>query len=200
VGDAAKERSVTQFRARRKGSVHVELPAHAAALLSSLARQLVELLSDGEVSQPLESDPLEAMLDFDTPRETPQDPALRRLLPNAHRDDDEAAAEFRRYTERSLRDGKIADAMTVIDDIGEIPDDLPADAADFEFEIAADAVRAWLRCLTDMRLTLSERLGVTADDEAFWAGLADDDPRLPVYEIYGWLGYLLESLLDAIRH
>jgi hypothetical protein len=191
---------MTQFRARRKGSVQIELPAHAAALLASLARQLVELLSDGEASQRVESDPLEAMLDFDAPREAPQDPALLRLLPNAHRDDDEAAAEFRRYTERSLRDGKIADAMTVIDDIGEIPDDLAEDAADFEFEIDADAARAWLRCLTDMRLTLAERIGVTAEDETYWDSLPEDDPRLPVYEIYGWLGYLLESLLDAVRH
>jgi uncharacterized protein DUF2017 len=158
---------VSQFRARRKGSVHVELPAHAAALLASLARQLVELLSDGEASQPVDADPLEAMLEFDSPRETPQDPALLRLLPDAHREDEEASAEFRRYTERSLRDGKIADAMTVIDDIGTIPDDLPPDAADFEFEIDADGARAWLRCLTDMRLTLAERLGVTAEDEAY---------------------------------
>jgi hypothetical protein len=191
---------MTQFRARRKGSVQVELPAHAAALLASLARQLVELLSDGEASQPVDADPLEAMLDFDSPREPPQDPALLRLLPDAHRGDVEASAEFRRFTERSLRDGKVADAMTVIDDIGEIPDDLPPDAADFEFEIDADAARAWLRCLTDMRLTLAERLGVTAEDEAYWESLPDDDTRLPVYEIYGWLGYLLESLLDSVRH
>jgi hypothetical protein len=191
---------MTQFRARRKGSVHIELPAHAAALLASLARQLVELLSDGEASQRDDADSLEAMLDFGAPRDAPQDPALLRLLPDAHRDDDEAAAEFRRYTERTLRDGKIADAMTVIDDIGEIPDDLPPDAADFEFEIDADGARAWLRCLTDMRLTLAERLGVAAEDEAYWDGLPEEDPRLPVFEIYGWLGYLLESLLDSVRH
>ena len=54
-----------------------------------------------------------------------------------------------------------------------------------------------MRCLTDLRLTLAARLGVTADDEEFWASLPEDDERLPVYEIYGWLGYLLESLLDA---
>jgi hypothetical protein len=179
--------------------VHVELPAQAAALLASLARQLVELLSDGEAAQPVEADPLEAMLDFDAPRDAPQDPALLRLLPNAHRDDEEASAEFRRYTERTLREGKIADAMAVIEALGEIPDDLPSDAADVEFEIDADGARGWLRCLTDMRLTLAERLGVTADDEAYWAGLPADDARLPVYEIYGWLGYLLESLLDSIR-
>jgi hypothetical protein len=191
---------MSQFRARRKGSVQVELPAHAAALLASLARQLVELLSDGEVSQPVATDPLEAMLDFDSPRETPDDPALLRLLPDAHRDDAEAAAEFRRFTERTLRDGKIADAMTVIESIGDLPDEVPADAADLEFEIGPDEARAWLRCITDMRLTLAERIGVGAADDAYWESVPDDDPRLAVYEIYGWLGYLLESLLDSVRH
>jgi hypothetical protein len=191
---------VSQFRARRKGSVQVELPAPAAALLASLARQLVELLSDGEASHPVGAAPLEAMLDFDAPREAPDDPALLRLLPDAHRDDDEVAAEFRRFTERSLRDGKIADAMTVIDGIGELPDSLPPDADDLEFEITPADARAWLRSLTDMRLTLAERLGVAGGDDAFWDSLPADDPRLAVYEIYGWLGYLLESLLDSVRH
>jgi hypothetical protein len=191
---------MTQFRARRKGAVHVELPVHAAVLIANLARQLVELLSDGEASQPLDTDPLEAMLDFDTPREAPQDPALLRLLPDAHRDDEEAAAEFRRFTERSLRDAKIADAFVVVESIGDVADDEDEDPPDVEFELDAEAARSWLRSLTDMRLTLAERLGVTPDDEAYWASLPDDDPRLPVYEIYGWLGYLLESLLDAVRH
>jgi hypothetical protein len=187
---------MTQFRSRRKGGVHAELPAYAGRLLSNLARQLVELLSDGEAVQPAGTDPLEAMLDFDSPREAPDDPALRRLLPDAHRDDEEAAAEFRRFTERSLREGKVGDALVVLESIGEIGDD---ETGDIEFELDADSARAWLRCLTDMRLTLAERLGVTADDEDFWVSLPEDDPRVPVYEIYGWIGYLLESLLDAIH-
>jgi hypothetical protein len=56
-----------------------------------------------------------------------------------------------------------------------------------------------MRCLTALRLTLAERLGVTADDEDFWEMLDESDERMPVYEIYGWLGYLLESLIDAVR-
>jgi hypothetical protein len=187
---------MTQFRSRRKGGVHVELPVYAATLLSSLARQLVELLSDGEAVEPTGVDPLEAMLEFDSPREAPDDPALRRLLPDGHRDDDEASAEFRRFTERTLREGKIGDALVLLESVGEVGDD---DTDDIEFELDADAARSWLRCLTDMRLTLAERLGVTADDEESWASLPEDDPRFPVYEIYGWIGYLLESLLDAIR-
>ncbi len=33
----------------------------------------------------------------------PEDPVLARLLPDAYRDDPEAAGEFRRYTEPALR-------------------------------------------------------------------------------------------------
>jgi hypothetical protein len=193
---------MTQFRARRKGGVHAEIPLHAAALIASLARQLVELLSDGEASQPVGEDPLEAMLEFVAPRETPEDPALLRLLPNAHRDDEDASAEFRRFTEHALRQAKIADAMTVIDGIGDVEPDADdvEDVEDVEFELDADEARAWLRSLTDMRLTLAERLGVTADDETYWESLPPDDARLPVYEIYGWLGYVLETLLDAVKY
>lgn len=191
---------MTEFRAIRKGGVHAELPAYAAALIASLARQLIELLSDGEPQEPA-GDPLEAMLDFDAPREVPEDPALRRLLPQAHRDDAEAAAEFRRFTERGLREGKVDDAIQVLRSLGADQDDLSEvdEGGTVEFELDRDTVRAWLRCLTDLRLTLAARLEVTAGDEDYWAALPEDDERLPVYEIYGWLGYLLESLLDVAR-
>ena len=56
-----------------------------------------------------------------------------------------------------------------------------------------------MRCLTDMRLTLAERLGVTADDESFWESLPDDDERLRSTRSTAGSGYLLESLLDAVR-
>jgi Domain of unknown function (DUF2017) len=187
---------VTSFKSRRRGGVYVVLPPYAAGLLANLARQLIELLSDGEVLQPAGVDPLEAMLDFDAPREEPEDPALLRLLPPAHRSDDELAAEFRRFTERGLREGKIRDALVVVGNLEDVEDGEPDD---LEFELDASQARSWLRCLTDLRLTLAARLGVRADDESYWENLPEKDERRGVYEIYGWLGYLLESLLDAVR-
>jgi hypothetical protein len=187
---------VSTFRPHRKGSVYVELPPYAARLLANLTRQLVELLRDGEATQVHGEDPLEAMLTLDDPRETPEDPALRRLLPDAHRGDEEAAAEFRRFTERSLRDGKVADANVVLTCLAGIQDD---EVDDLEFVLDGAQARAWMRCLTALRLTLAERLGITAEDEDYWEMLDETDERMPVYEIYGWLGYLLESLIDAVR-
>lgn len=193
---------MTEFRSRRQGAVYVVLAPPFAALLANLTRQLVELLRDGEASA--SDDPLEAMVGMDGPREMPDDPALLRLLPEAHRDDSEAASEFRRLTERTLRDGKVNDATVVlesladgdVDDIDSADDDVELDV---EFELDRDQVRSWLRCITDLRLTLAERLGVTAEDDDYWASLDPDDERLPVYEIYGWLGYVQESLLDAAQ-
>lgn len=175
--------------------MHVSLPPYAAGLLASLARQLVELLSDGEPIGSAGTDPLEAMLEIDGPRDAPADPALRRLLPDAHTDDEEAAAEFRRYTERSLREGKVRDATVVVEKLGNVDDVID----DVEFELDRDETRAWLRCLTDLRLTLAERLEITSGDEDYWDTLEESDSRRPIYEIYSWLGYVLESLLDATR-
>jgi hypothetical protein len=186
------------FRRHGRDRVVVQLPPYAAGLLGSLAAQLVELLSDGEPMGE-SADPLEDLVGLDGPREAPEDPALRRLLPDGIRGDDEAAAEFRRFTERSLRQSKIADAMVVLDAVqvpgAEAADEVDGD--DIEFELDRDDVRSWMRCLTDMRLTLAERIGVEADDDERWEALPEDDPRIAVHDIYQWLGYLLESLLDS---
>ncbi len=190
---------MTTFRSHRKGSVYVELPGYAARLLANLTRQLIELLRDGEPVSPPD-DSLEALLTVDMPRETPADPALLRLLPNAHLDDAEAAAEFRRFTESSLRATKVGDATVVLASLGELEDEPASQETDaVEFVLDREQARAWMRCLTALRLTLAERLGVTAEDDDYWDSLNPDDDRLPVHEIYGWLGYLLESLLDAVR-
>ncbi len=191
---------MSAFRRRGRDTVLVELPPYAAGLLASLAAQLVELLSDGEPAGKA-ADPLEEIVGMDGPREVPDDPALRRLLPDGVRDDEEAAAEFRRFTERSLRRSKIADAMVVLAGVRATDPDfsgeVEGEAADIELELGPDQARAWMRCLTDMRLTLAERLGVEAEDDERWESMADDDPRVAVHDIYQWLGYLLETLIDA---
>lgn len=189
---------MSTFRSRRKGGVHVELPPSASGLLANLARQLIELLSEGEAHQRVGQDPLEAMLDFGAPRDRPDDPALQRLLPDAHLDDEAAAAEFRRFTEATLRQSKIQDATVVVLCLGDVTD---TDVGDVELELELDAAqaRSWMRCLTDLRLAMAARLDIRAGDEDSWENLRDDDERVPLFEIYGWLGYLLESLVQAVR-
>jgi hypothetical protein len=186
---------VSYFRSRRKGRVYVEMPAYSAMLIADLARQLIELLSDGEATSAAGVDPLEELVVMDSPRPAPTDPALLRLLPDAYPDDPEVAAEFRRFTEQSLRKAKVGSAEVVVTSIGDLEPDSDEEMVDFE--LTPEQARAWMRCLTDLRLTLAARLEVVADDEETWLSLPDDDPRGPLYRIYGWLGYQLEALLDA---
>src|SRR3954451_4326259 len=84
-------------RHRRSGRIIANFTGFEADLLRSLAGQLVELLRN-ESAAPVERASVEAMLDFSGPTTEPDDPVLARLFPNAYRDDEEAAGEFRRFT------------------------------------------------------------------------------------------------------
>lgn len=191
---------MTYFRSRRKGRVYVEMPAYSALLIADLARQLIELLSDGETTDAADVDPLEELVSMDSPREPPTDPALLRLLPDARTDDAEASAEFRRFTEKGLRQAKVGAASVVIRTVGELDPDAATDEALIDFELSREDAAAWMRCLTDLRLTLAARLELNADDdEEAWLALPPEDSRGSLYRIYGWLGYQLETLIEAVQ-
>lgn len=205
---------MSAFRRARKGGARASFPALEANLLRNLSRQLIELLRDDARRSQGDGDSLESLFDFDEPVSAPQDPVLARLLPDAY-DDEEKAAEFRRFTERGLRDAKVVQATTVIeslergglgeDEIMLMPDspDLADsglnDADDVEVDLDAEAVLAWLRCLTDLRLALAERLEITDDDISAFEHLDENDPQAGMYSVYSWLGYLQETLVDAAR-
>lgn len=188
-------------RHRRSGNVIATFTSFEADLLRSLASQLVELLRNERAVATESGDPLEAMLDFAGPTTAPDDPVLARLFPTAYPDDEEAAGEFRRFTEGVLRDGKAAGACAVIDDLEEagLPTE-PAAEPGIVIDVELDPARAetWLRSLTDIRLALATRLGVQEDDEEYWHSLPDDDPRTQAHDVYEWIGYLQETLVRAL--
>ena len=132
---------------------------------------------------------LEAAFGLTDATEAPRDPVLARLLPDAYRDDPEAAGEFRRYTELSLRDGKVAAARTVL---GTLP------ARGGRVRLSQPDAEAWLRALNDVRLALGVRLGVTDDFEEVGNGINPADPRAAYVWVYHWLAYLQESLVEAL--
>ena len=81
----------------------------------------------------------------------PSDPALRRLLPPAHRTDVEQASEFRRLTEHSLRSRKAANLATAIAALGE---SLASDGdhepdASVKLSLDADQARAMTMALRE---------------------------------------------------
>jgi len=185
-------------RHRKSGKSIATFSAFEADLLRSLAAQLIELLRN-EMAVNDHGDPLEAMLDFAGPTTPPDDPVLARLFPSAYADDDEAAGEFRRYTEISLRDSKAGAAATVVDTLEEagLPD-VPVDGQVIDVELDEATAWVWLRAFTDMRLAIASRLGLDTDSEGEEMAFMDlDDPRSQVFEIYQWVGFLQETLVDA---
>ena len=175
---------------RRGGGVVAKVDRIEAGVLTSVVGDLLDLLADDDPDQGVGQDPLAALVGMPTgPVDRPSDPALARLLPDAYGDDDEAAAEFRRYTEADLRAGKRATATVVLASLapylergGKVP--LDREQAD-----------AWLMCLNDLRRVLGTRLEVTEETEL---EVPDDDPRAQPLLVYGWLGWLQESLLASM--
>jgi hypothetical protein len=176
-----------------------------AELLRSLVGQLLELVR-GEPAQrdPRQAgDPLAAAFGLGDDPTRPTDPVVLRLFPDAYRDDDESAAEFRRFTERGLREAKADAAAAVLASLAAVgpvePDDpLDSGGEKVRLHLDADEAQAWLRTLTDLRLALGTRLGVEEGDEEHWQALPDDDPRRHIHDVYDWLGWVQETLVRAL--
>lgn len=161
-------------------------------LLLSLTRQMVDFVGRSDAE---EVDPLEAMVGIDPDASPSTDPALLRLLPDAFRDDDAAAAEFRRFTERDLRLVKVGHAQRVqqmIEEGASVSD--PAVTVD----VSGADLSAWLGFLNDARLVLGARLDITEENHEERAALPDDDPRAPLFGLYGWLTYIQESIVSDL--
>ncbi len=171
----------TGFRAT-SGGVTVHLDAGEVSILRSLVSQVLGLVEPGTTGD----DPLERALGIGAAAPS-ADPVLARLFPSAYSDDDEAAQEFRRYTEATLRDGKRADATTLLET-----------AEPGRLTLTAEQGQAWLRALNDVRLALGVRLEVTEEVHEEIARMPEDDPRYPSFVIYDWLTYLQDTLVRAL--
>jgi Domain of unknown function (DUF2017) len=186
---------------RRRGMITTQLSAYEVELLTSLVKQLVELVSDGEPvglpGGPEAADPFEALVadlevDPDEP-EVSEDPVLKRLFPDAYPHDTTASSEFRRFTERDLRATKVAEAQVVLDRLA------TTELGAHDLRIPRDEVEAWLRTLTSVRLAVATRLGISdaaAADEL--SALPEDDPRSFMVSVYDWLGFAQETMINAL--
>jgi Domain of unknown function (DUF2017) len=196
------------FRSVRGGGARAWLAAAEASLLRNLVSQIMTLVEPGasdpssgappsgaapsrgpDAGTPDDLDALEAMLYPPGAAQTPEDPVLARLLPDAYSDDPEAAGEFRKYTEPALRSAKYEVARQMLDTLPE---------AGGRIQLSKDQALAWLKALNDVRLALGVRLGVTEEFEQDWAKLKPDDPQWTAYEVYAWLGAVQESLVQAL--
>jgi hypothetical protein len=194
---------VSGFEHHRKSDrVIATFTGFEADLLRSLASQMVELLRNerAEPAAPT-ADAFEALMsEFSGATTPPEDPVLARLFPTAYVDDDEAASDFRRFTESGLRDGKAAASGMVIDTLEDagLPPELTEDGLVIDVELTRSEAETWMRAFTDVRLALATRLGVEAGDEDYWHSLPDEDPRAQAHDIYEWVGYLQETIVEAL--
>ena len=180
---------------RSRGSLRLGLTPQEAVLLISLIDSMTELL--GPTTEPT-GDPLEQLQNLGEQAAPPADPALLRLFPDAYRDDEDAAADFRRYTEsglRRLKADRLVVARTVLAELTtpDVAEDRTAAA-----DITRDKIPALLGALNDMRLVLGSRLDITDDEQDVTEFWDPDDPRQQQFEIYQWLTWLQATLLDAI--
>jgi len=156
-------------------------------VLVNLTEQIIELLAERVDHH--NDDPLAAMVGITAHDTPPDDEVLLRLLPNAYADQIDAS-EFRRYTESTLRQKKQAHAMAMRMHL--------KGAVDGIVELDHDSANAWLGAMNDVRLALGVRLKVEENSHQELELLAPDDPMRGVYAVYSWLGWLQESLIDAL--
>ncbi|WP_203454076.1 DUF2017 domain-containing protein [Jiangella aurantiaca] len=190
----------TAFRRARGGVVAASFHVVEVELLRSLVGQLLELVRD-EPADLAAGDGWAAELGLaDDAPSRPTDPVLLRLFPDGYREDAEAASDFRRFTERGLRDSKAATAATVLASLATADGaGLPAKSREkIRIELDSAESEAWLRTLTDLRLALGTRLGVTEGDEDDWLALDENDPRRHVHDVYDWLGWVQETLVRTL--
>jgi len=178
------------FSRDRKGRINVRVDPSELLVLDDLVQQLYALVKP-ESSE--NDDPLAAMVGIESTATEHDDPAMQRLFPQAYPDDAAASDDFRRFTERSLREEKVERAHIVQVGISRLT------AEGGQGQIPADEVPAWLGTLNNLRLVLASRVGVS-DDEGLWRRQIEHDPELVQGAmIYDWLTWLQDSLVTVIH-
>jgi hypothetical protein len=112
----------------------------------------------------------------------PDDARVRRLFPEAYAGDADRQAEYNRLTREDLQSGRLA-AVDVVE------------ATVDERELTAEQMTAWMQAVNALRLVLGTMLDITEDDQSL--ALERDDPDAPTMALYGYLGVLLEELVEA---
>ena len=171
------------------GAFVAEFSESEVEVLINLSEQLIEILS--ERVDAAHTDPLAQMMGISGHDSPPDDEVLLRLLPNAYADPVESA-DFRRFTESTLRTKKRAHAMVIRSNLLHIEKS--------SVRVDQMGALAWLGALNDIRLALGVRLNVQENSYDKLELLSPDDPMRGVYAVYTWLGWLQESLVQTLMN
>lgn len=165
----------------RDGAIVATLSDAERSVLEQLTSELLHLLGEADEHD----DPLAAAIGISTNDQLPEDPALARLLPDAYQNPAHAS-EFRRYTEHGLRDGKRQRLEELAAGLGG------------RIELSNEAAQRWAMAINDIRLFLGTRLEIEPNSEEIFDRIPDDDPRKAGYVVFAWLGWLQETLIEAL--
>jgi hypothetical protein len=110
------------------------------------------------------------------------EPSLYRLFPPAFADDVAANVEYHSLVGKGLEDGKRAA-------LGELERTAHAE------RLTEEELESWLGAIESLRLTLGTQLDIT---EASYAELDSADPEFPRLQLYHWLSWLQEQVVEAL--
>ena len=198
-GQHYEEMTMGEFKGSlQEGDLSVALSNDELHILINLVEQLLELLGERNFTHHYQSDDPFAQLmaasigNLESRIEQPEDPVLRRLLPDAYVDP-ESAAEFRKYTESSLRLVKQTHLMYLREQLV-----FPVDHELPKADIAVTDPTQWLIAINDLRLALAVRLDIKTDSFAEYEKMKDSDRQKPLFAVYFWLGSIQESLISHL--
>ena len=172
---------------RDSDGVALSLDGEELQILLSLLADLREMIEPAPIQ---DSDPLVEIVGIDEMAALPTDEAVARLFPDAYADDDEASMEFRRFTERGLRQRRM-DQLKIVQVLFERARQGPA-------KLTEPETSAVLGVLNDLRMVLGVRLGIEQDDDNREDFVAQEDPRRHMYVAYQWLTWLQQELLGSM--
>lgn len=115
------------------------------------------------------------------------DDRFRRLFPVAYHEDPEHDGEYQRLMHGELMASRLDAITTALATLGRDAQSESIDVDDAEL----DAV---MRSLNDLRLVLGTLLDVREDEDTEPPA---DDPAFAHFQLYGYLGWLLEWLVQA---
>jgi hypothetical protein len=125
------------------------------------------------------------LLEADIPR---GDPVEARLFPDAYEDPSDQDA-YERLVGDQLKSAKL-------DALGRVEQELTGDGA-VETVLGPEEVDSWLSLLTDLRLAIGTRLGVT--EESMEEEIDPDDPDGRAMSVLHWLGWLQEQIIRTVE-
>ena len=114
----------------------------------------------------------------------PDDARLRRLFPTAYHENPDHDAEYQGYMRDELTQSRSA-SIAIVREVLESTD-----------LITAAQLHAFMTVLNNLRLVLGTLLDVGEDD--FEDDIDENDPAFGQWQLYGYLGWLLEWTISAL--